>query len=140
MNEFCAIMGLCNLKHVEAAIADRKRIFTSYKEKLEKMPGVRLLVNDEDPDLVRNYAYFPIIIGSEFHISRNELYTKLAENGIRSRKYFYPLTSDQACFKNLYKNADIATARDLSNRVLVLPIYEGLEEENIERIVNTMYK
>ncbi len=135
MNEFCAIMGLCNLKHIEDAIQDRKRVFRSYKEKLKETDGVRMLVSDEDQEEVRNYAYLPILLEKEYPISRDELHKKLMENGIHARKYFWPLTADQACFKNRYRSADIAIARDLSDRVMVLPIFEGLEEAEIDRIV-----
>lgn len=66
---------------------------------------------------------------------RNALYDALHADGINSRKYFHPLTSDQACFKNKYKNMKLDVAKDLSNRVLVLPMYEGLAFEDVDRIL-----
>ena len=62
------------------------------------------------------------------------MYDRLKERKIYARKYFYPLTSDQICFENKYKNIDLRNARQLSKEVLVLPLYEGLEMEQIERI------
>ncbi|MCR5421563.1 MAG: DegT/DnrJ/EryC1/StrS family aminotransferase, partial [Lachnospiraceae bacterium] len=50
-------------------------------------------------------------------------------------KYFYPLTSDQACFKNKYRNVYLPNARLLAQQILSLPIYEGLSKETIDRIV-----
>jgi len=60
----------------------------------------------------------------------------LKENNIHARKYFYPLTADQACFRNQYKNVNIHNARKLSKQILVLPMYEGLEIEQIKNIMN----
>ena len=131
MNEFSAIMGLCNLKRYDTAIAGRKRAFDLYMDKLKNAPGINFF--EDQTDITRNYAYFPILVGDEVG-GRNVLYDRLKENGIYSRKYFYPLTSDQACFKNKHKDAELDVARNLSNRVLVLPMYEELTPEDVERI------
>ncbi len=137
MNEFAAIMGLCNLKHLPAALADRKRVCDSYLMKLRDVPDIRGFSSFSEGS---NYAYFPILVADRFRMTRDELYTCLLQEGIHARKYFYPITADQACFKNRYRKADLSVARDLSSRVLVLPLYEGLEEENIRMICNFIQK
>lgn len=134
MNEFSAIMGLLNLKHVEGSIVDRKRVYDKYVDLLKQKSGIRIF-EQELESFEENYAYFPILITEDYPISRDEVYNRLASNGIHARKYFYPLTADQACFKNKYRSAEISVARKLSDRILVLPMYEGLEEEDINRIV-----
>jgi dTDP-4-amino-4,6-dideoxygalactose transaminase len=137
MNEFAAIMGLLNLKNVDVAINDRKRVFEKYKDLLDGVKGIRIFTQlDTLNSLDRNYAYFPILVEADYRISRDELFDKLGENGVCARKYFYPITSDQACFKNMYRRCELQTSRELSNRVLSLPIYEGLDEEIILKISN----
>lgn len=138
MNEFCAIMGLCNLKRVEETINVRKECHERYMEFLAGVKGIRFF--DWNPDATRNYGYFPIIIEKDYPMSRDMLYDKLKDNGIYTRKYFYPLTSDQACFKNKYRNNRLDVARRLAERVLVLPLYEGLGKEQIARISDIVYK
>ena len=134
MNEFCAIMGLCNLKHLPEAIADRKRVHAEYCKGLSGVKGIRVFDTEND-DTTRNYAYFPIEVEEDYPLTRDELYDKLAENGVHVRKYFYPVTADQACFKNMYKNVEISSARMLSEKALVLPIYEKMESVSIDRIM-----
>ena len=131
MNELCAIMGICNLKRVDEVAACRKKIHDYYISKLHNTDGISLL--DLTEEQTRNYAYFPIFLKNEQ--MRNALYDALHADGINSRKYFHPLTSDQACFKNKYKNMKLDVAKDLSNRVLVLPMYEGLAFEDVDRIL-----
>ena len=133
MNEFSAIMGLCNLNHIDVAIKSREQVWQKYKEALPEIKGIYLYVAGDDTK--RNYGYFPIKVMPDYPLSRDELYDKLAANGIHARKYFYPLTADQACFKNKYRNADIPIARRLAGQTLVLPIYEGLGNEDIKRII-----
>lgn len=136
MNEFCAIMGICNLKHIDEAIKDRGRVYKEYVDRLEKIKGIEVFKGNQKAS--NNYAYFPILVTDDYKISRDDLYEKLKKNKIYSRKYFYPLTSDQACFKNKYRDIRISTARALSSRVLTLPIYEKLPEEYIDRIMDVI--
>ena len=131
MNEFCAIMGLLNLKRIDESIEARKNVYQRYKNLLSDIKGIRILKKVHVHD---NYAYFPIIVGEKYPITRNELYEKLVSKNIYPRKYFYPLTLDQACFKNKYKAVRADVARNLANRVLALPIYEGMTDEEFDRI------
>lgn len=133
MNEFCAIMGLCNLKHVKQAIAQRKVLREAYERQLKGVPGIRLF--EKKPEVEQNYGYFPILVDDGYPLTRDELYEKLKKQGIYTRKYFYPLTSDQACFKNWYRAVELERARELAKKVLVLPVYEGVEVEKLECIL-----
>lgn len=133
MNEFAAIMGLCNLKHIDCVISERMKRHNYYMEKLENIKGTNFF--EKNTDIVSNYAYFPILVEEGYGKSRDGLYDYLRENNIHSRKYFYPLTADQACFKNRYKNDMLACARALSKKVLVLPLYDTLDTEIMDRII-----
>ncbi len=133
MNEFSAIMGLCNLKHIDKTMEQRKEKYDFYVENLKNVRGIRLF--NRNIEATNNYAYFPIIIEDEYDTDRDTLYEELRANSIYPRKYFYPLTSDQVCFHNKYKNVKLDVARELAGKVLVLPLYAGLETEEIDRIV-----
>ncbi len=139
MNEFAAAMGICNLRHLDENINKRKQIVKKYRELLYGVKGIYYL--HDQSDVTWNYSYFPILINEvEFGKNRNDIYMLLQKNNIFSRKYFYPLTSDQACFKNRYKNASIENARYISNSILVLPLYPDLELCEVEKIINIILK
>jgi dTDP-4-amino-4,6-dideoxygalactose transaminase len=134
MNEFCAIMGLCNLKHIDDSIASRKKCAKRYDDALAIAKGISFLTQRADSS--KNYAYYPIVIEESYGQTRDFLYEKLRANNIFSRKYFHPITSDQACFKNKYKNCNLDIARDLSKKVLVLPIFEDMPQESQDKIID----
>ena len=136
MNEFCAIMGLCNLKHIDEALDDRKERYSYYRSKLDKIKGISFLEKKESA--TNNYAYMPVLITNEFGKSRNELYTILRSHGVYARKYFYPITADQECFKGKYANVALENARKLAENVLVLPFYEGIEYKQIDIIISLL--
>lgn len=102
-----------------------------YERQLKSVLGSRLF--EKRPEVKRNYGYFPILVEDEYFLNRDELYEKLKGQGIYSRKYFYPLASDQVCFKNRYRGARLECAREMEKRVLVLPVYEGVEKENFKK-------
>ena len=133
MNEICAIMGLCNLKNIDRAFESRKKVVEYYDRKFADIIGVRSILQRKAS--VLNYAYYPIIVEDDFKYTRNEIYNRLAERGVHVRKYFYPLTAEQACFKNKYRGIEIDIARNLANRVLTLPIYEGMRQEDMDRVI-----
>ncbi len=133
MNEFCAAMGICNLKHVDEMIEKRKRIVHRYMENLDGTEGIRL--NPVQKHVESNYAYFPVIFEEKaFGSSRNEVFEKLWKQGIGARKYFYPLTSMYDCFHGRYNADDTPVALHISKRVLTLPLYPDLSMDKVDRI------
>ena len=133
MNEFCAVMGICNLRHIDEEIAKRKAVYDRYIENLSGIEGLKLNIFNED--IKPNYAYFPVIFNEKiFGASRNEIFECLAENGIKVRKYFYPLTNSFGCFHGQFDTSETPTAMYISNRVLTLPIYSELPLNDVDRI------
>lgn len=138
MNEFQAAMGLCNLDHFADNVSKRKVIYNYYEGRLSSINGIKLLKPYRE-DVERNYGYCPVFFDEAiFGKSRDDLYDHLASKNIYTRKYFYPLTSEYDCYKDMgYKsNADVA--KRISRQVLTLPIYPDLEMENVERICDNI--
>ncbi|MDD5854180.1 MAG: DegT/DnrJ/EryC1/StrS family aminotransferase [Lachnospiraceae bacterium] len=133
MNEFCAAMGICNLRHVDEEIEKRKKVVERYREKLDGIEGLALNVIQKD--VKSNYSYFPVVFDEKlFGASRNEVFDKLAENGIGARKYFYPLTNTYAAFHGKYDVQETPVALHVSKRILTLPLYSDLSLEDVDRI------
>ena len=133
MNEFCAAMGLCNLRHVDDEIQKRKLVVERYMKHLGEVEGLQ--VNPVQENVEPNYAYFPVFFDEKLYgATRNEVFEELAENGIGARKYFYPLTNTFECFHRKYDVNETPVALHLSKRVLTLPLYAGLSLEDVDKI------
>lgn len=137
MNEFSAIMGLCNLPEVSDNIAKRKQRAEYYIEKLVNCKQI-CLPEYAQAGVSYNYGYFPVRFLKKG--LRDRVYTALRQEEIYARKYFYPLTADAACFKNRYKFLELPNAREASDNILVLPLYPDLEMEEIDRICTIIFK
>lgn len=136
MCEFNAALGLLQLKHIEQAIDLRRRIDDTYRERLKGVKGIRCLGHAG----VRapNFAYFPILVGPEYPISRDELNERLKANDIVPRRYFYPLITEFPMYRGL-PSADptrLPVATAASRQVLCLPIYPDLSLETVARIAD----
>ena len=79
MNEFCAIMGLCNLKHIQESMDSRREVAKRYVEGLKDVAGIKMFGKIKGKE---NYAYFPILVTEEYVMSRDALYEKLKQKGI----------------------------------------------------------
>ena len=133
MNEFCAAMGLCNLRHLEAEIEKRRIVAERYDAQLAGVPGLRL---NRVPENVRfNYAYYPVVFDG-YKFSRDEVFARLAAQDIFARKYFYPLTNAFECYRGRpgFDPADTPVAAHISDRVLTLPMYADLPLGTVDRI------
>ena len=137
MNEFQAAMGLCNLRHLDDEIGKRKKVVERYRERLEGVEGIKLSVIQKDVE--SNYAYFPVVFDG-YKYTRNEVFERLAEQGIGARKYFFPLTNSFECYRN-YPTAGTEktpVAQHMALRVLTLPLYADLSLEDVDRICDVI--
>lgn len=130
MNEFQAAMGICNLKHLKNEIEKRKKVFNQYQNNLKNVYGIVIPKIQEDVE--SNYSYYPVIFDN-YCFDRDQIWEKLKENDIYSRKYFYPLTCDFECYKDKFF-ANVPIARDIASKVLTLPLYADLELNDVDRI------
>ena len=133
MNEFCAAMGLCNLRHLQEEIEKRRLVAQRYDERLGGIPGLQL--NAHPAEIQPNFAYYPVVFDG-FRLNRDEVFSRLAENGIIPRKYFYPLTSAFTCYagKAGFDPTKTPVAAHVAERVLTLPMYADLPIETVDRI------
>ena len=137
MNEFCAAMGVCNLRHFDDEIAKRRKVAERYWERLEGIPGVRVF--RPAAGTKSNYAYLPVLFDPEaFGATRDDVFAALAKNGVGARKYFYPLVSDFACYRSVYSSDRTPVAKKAAEQVLTVPMYADLAIEDVDRICDVV--
>lgn len=131
MNEFSAIMGLCNLNYVDDNIRQRREKAEIYIDELYNLDVIEIQKYNQE-GVTYNYGYFPVRFLENG--VRDKVYEKLKKENIYSRKYFYPLTSDADCYREKYTDLSLFNARKAADNILVLPLYPDLEDEVIIRV------
>jgi dTDP-4-amino-4,6-dideoxygalactose transaminase len=135
MDEFRAVMGLCNLEIVREKIKIRKMIYEHYKNRLtcDKIKFQKLIAS------AYNYSHMPVCF--ENIKVKNHVYSELIKNDIKPRKYFFPLTVNFDYFKSdLVKKYNLHESYDIANKVLCLPIYPDLDISTVNMICDLILK
>ena len=133
MNEFCAAMGLCNLRHLSDWIENRRELSEHYDARLGDVEGITLRAVQEG--VSHNYIYYPVVFDG-YKYSRDEVFDRLCAEGIVPRKYFYPITNDFECYRGKpgFDPALTPVAKHIGDCVLTLPLFEGMEHDTVDRI------
>jgi len=136
MNEIQAAFGLLQLKHIKNVIDRRREIDAQYREQLSSISGITY--PPLPANTICNYSYFPILIGPEYPLSRDALNDRLRQQGVYARRYFYPLISEFPMYRGLPSAAafNLPQARKTADRVLCLPIYPSLLNEQVDNVAH----
>ena len=124
-SEFHAAMGICNLQFIESILSKRKEDALLYFSKLENTSLSFLVVKEHEE---YNHAYFPVIFPDEATLLK--AMSLLESNDIFCRRYFYPSLNN---LPYIIKT-ECLVADDISKRVVCLPMFHDLTNENIELI------
>lgn len=141
MDEIRAAYGLLNLHQVDAAIEARHQVAVKYRKELRNVEGISFF--DDMAGVKHNYSYFPIFVEAEkYGMTRDELYSKMKEQNVLGRRYFYPLISTFSTYRGLdsASPSNLPNAHKMANSVICLPMYHNLKESEIEKVINIIRK
>lgn len=126
MSELQAAMGLAVLPYMEIILVERKKVVNYYNDNLDfsKLQTLKIRENAS-----WNYSYYPVIFESEDQLLKIE--KELNNNQIFPRRYFYPsLNTVDFC-----NGAFMPVSESIASRIMCLPLYVGLSENDLNRIV-----
>lgn len=126
MNEFEAAMGLCVLDDMEKIKDKRKSVSEKYKNELNHLVNFK----EQNENSTENYSYFPVVFKSEEQLLKVE--KALNNKQIFPRRYFYPSLDTLEYIEPKQK---CIISRDVSKRILCLPLYPSLEKNRQEIII-----
>lgn len=129
MNEFEAAMGLCILDEMEKIQQNRKVVSQTYNNELKNL----VQFQKQNPNATQNHSYFPIVLKSEEQLKKVQ--KTLHEQSIFPRRYFYP-SLDTLTYIEPKQYCPLA--RDISSRILCLPMYSTLTREELILITDTV--
>ncbi|QUE30986.1 DegT/DnrJ/EryC1/StrS family aminotransferase [Francisella philomiragia] len=127
MNEFEAAMGLCVLDDIDIIHNARVAIAEKYKSDLQGLVEFQ----EFNFNATENYSYFPILFKSEEQLKRVQ--HALKNQDIFPRRYFYPSLDTLSYIE---PEQYMPISRDISKRIMCLPIYHGLGESMQEQIIS----
>ena len=128
-SELHAAMGLCNIKYYDENLSRREYITKRYDRLLNGKYKKQQINDDANP----NFGYYPIVFDTA-----NNLHTAITtfnELNIYPRRYFHPSLNR---LPYLEQDLRCPISEDISSRVLCLPLYEELNDEEITKVCEVL--
>lgn len=140
ISELNAAFGLESLKGTTSEISNRKANAHFYRTALEEIGAIQLQrIQDE---VESNHAYFPIVLESEEEVLK--LIARGRDAGVEFRRYFHPslntlnFVTDGAGSTFSKQRTETPIADSISKRIVCLPVYGALKEDELNKIVSTI--
>ncbi|MFT7824588.1 MAG: DegT/DnrJ/EryC1/StrS family aminotransferase [Sulfurimonas sp.] len=127
MNEFEAAMGLCVLDDMALIGRKRREVFERYEAGLR---GI-VVFQKQNGEADNNFGYFPVLFESEAQTLEVQKALNRAE--IFPRRYFYPSLDTLPYLEN---DDVMPISRDISSRILALPMFSELEERDQKKMID----
>lgn len=129
-SEMHAAMGLANLNHIDPVLSRRRQQCAHYNNLLSEEDSILL------PDLNTpgwNCAYYPVVFESS-QITEI-IQTTLQQHEVFPRRYFWPSLNQVNGWGGECPNSE-----DISQRVLCLPLYHGLDSESQQYVTRLILR
>lgn len=135
-----AAIGLAQLERVEERVKKKVLIGKTYSELLKPLQEKALVQLPAEKEWAKNtYWMYGIMLNERMGVDAKAAMKKLAEMGIQTRPFFYPLHRQTAFEKfNWYKKETLPVSENLYKFGLYLPTGLTLNQEDIERVANSL--
>lgn len=135
MTDIQAAIGIEQLKKLPKFIDKRKKIDKLYRKYLKDISWLKLPI---EHDYARcNWQSYPVRVLTNSPVSRNELMQYLLDDGIATKPGIMNAHQEKVYSNQKSKLPESEEARE---KVVLLPIYQNLSEEDIKRISHIMGK
>jgi len=140
MTDIQASLGLVALKYYDSEnVPRRKEIMERYQNAFKKYSWAELpILKDEIRET--SYHIYLLRIKNITEDQRNKIIDSIFQKGIAVNVHFQPLPILSAYKSNGYNINDYPIAYDNYSREITLPVYEDLQDEQIEMVIDAVVK
>lgn len=135
MSNVLAAIGVEQLKKLEQMNEQRIQVAKWYREHLKEHPSVTLPYQRENTKHV--YQMYVILLKEE--IDRDDFVAQLNQEGIGASVHFFPSVHQMKIYKD-FKKGDLSVTEDVNRRVVSLPIYPEMTEEDVLYVAERIRK
>lgn len=138
LTEICALIGIEQLKTVEAAAVVRRRAVERMRTGLRSIPGLHVAEAPRGQQPI--WLYLPVIVDRErFGLNRDQLADALEKENLFVRKYYSPPCHRMAAFPESNLETLPNTEQTAAN-VLALPVFNNMTDSECDGVVRAFLK
>jgi perosamine synthetase len=136
LSDLAAAIGVAQLERADRIFAERSRVASLYRERLEQLDAVRV---PSEGDGLERRSWFVYVVEVADGIDRDAVIDRLAERGIASKAYL-PCIHLQPFFRERFgfKGGEFPVAERASRRSLALPFYTTMPESQVDRVCSAL--
>jgi dTDP-4-amino-4,6-dideoxygalactose transaminase len=134
LDEIRAAMGLVQLRRLPEENAARGRISAAYRAALDGREGVSMPFGGAEAGTSSHHLAVVLLPPG---VPRNNVRTALAEAGVQSSMH-YPPIHQFSRFVELGSRRPLPRTEAVAERLLTLPLYGGMSEEDVEHVVTSL--
>ena len=137
LDEIRAALGITQLKRIKKINELRKNASLYYFKNLQNIPGIILpdMVNDK----THSYHLYTIRVTKPYKLSRNQLFKKLKDNGIRTTVYWMPIHKYTA-YQKFAKKPNVVNTTKIYDEILALPLFphiSKIHQDNVIKVIKS---
>jgi len=138
MTNIQAAIGLGQMENIDWHLLRRREIAMAYKAQFsEKMPS--LIQQIEQPSSHHVYWLNSFVLPEDYPLDRDQTMQALAELGIESRPFFYPL-HQLPVYATENVGLDLPITTDYAARGISLPTYADMTIDDITYVVDSLVR
>jgi perosamine synthetase len=131
MTNLQAAVGVAQVKKLKGLIEKKRQIAAWYGTELEDLARDDLIMRHPEPSWAKTvYWMYSILLNGRFPLSRDEVVTRLKDEGIETRPFFYPIHT----FPWYNKGETFPVAEALSRAGINLPSSANLRKSDVQMI------
>ena len=135
LDEIRSALGVTQLKRIKKINELRKKASLYYHKNLQNIPGI--ILPDMDNDKSHSYHLYTIRVTKPFRLSRNQLYKKLKDNGIRTTVYWMPI-HEYAAYRKFAKKSNIVNTTKTYDEILALPLFPNISKKHQDAVIKVI--
>jgi dTDP-4-amino-4,6-dideoxygalactose transaminase len=135
LDEIRAALGITQLKRIKKINDLRKKASSYYHKNLQNIPGIILpdMVNDK----THSYHLYTIRVTKLYKLSRNQLFKKLKDNGIRTTVYWMPVHKYTA-YQQFAKKSNVTNTTKIYDEILALPLFPNISKIHQNNVIKVI--
>ena len=135
LDEIRAALGISQLKRINKINELRKKASSYYYKNLQNIPGIILpdMVNDK----THSYHLYTIRVTKPYRLSRNQLFEKLRDNGIRTTVYWMPIHGYSA-YQKFIKKSNVINTTKTYDEILALPLFPNISKKHQDNVIKVI--
>ena len=135
LDEIRAALGITQLKRIKKINELRKKASSYYNKNLQNIPGIILpdMVNDK----THSYHLYTIRVTKPYKLSRNQLFKKLKDDGIRTTVYWMPIHKYTA-YRKFVKTSNTLNTTKIYDEILALPLFPNISKKHQDAVIKVI--